>query len=690
MNEAMLRQLLWIGIIVASASSTTGYVAHPDFDQCDRPQCHVVDDIFMRNIRPHVEPCQDFFGYSCGRNDSRRLSYLSFISNEAYNADESTIQDLEEILVSLDEQDRTIDALKIEKEIYQKCHDVGVYTEEAKEQYKKLLRKNIGQLDQNEQWWNVDKKYAMEGLGFAFFDIDIVQRESTYNREPKRYILISPPTDSVIDMNDLLMSRYMDKLRYNPNRDSYSSYSTNVNIDNSNDYATESKNLELKKFINEFNKILPYEKFDDVLFRDDISPKPITLLEWQRKWSEVALHHAHCKLNWRNILDSLFSKIDRRIYEDEQIILVDEQYFYRLIELLRQSSSMNTIVDYINLRFVSKTIGSVVEEYKEKYSIVPPIKGLICTPGLLVGAAHVYAKQFFPRDNKETVEGIFSAVKAVIEKQLGSDNYNVQATSDATKNFLRQLSSSNVLIGYPDWLYSERFVKNFYGSRIAISEIYYVNQLRLMEVLLKHKLRAYMDMNLSLTDMKLFFKSFTDERISFSKYLNQIILPVRAFSENNFKFLSTQLYEPINYGAAGTVIASELYSVWLRRIAYDQNATQCVRHQLPAHTDEIGTNEYLLKAVAHLLGLKAAFEAWPSKDSYPIQFPKFGAVTDYRLFFHSFAESLCVAKEHKGELFQPYEFINFAVSNMAEFSEAFKCYKNHRMNRHTKCDPLKY
>jgi hypothetical protein len=38
---------------------------------------------------------------------------------------------------------------------------------------------------------------------------------------------------------------------------------------------------------------------------------------------------------------------------------------------------MIILVDYIHLRFVSKTIGFVDKEYQEKYTIIPPVKGLV-------------------------------------------------------------------------------------------------------------------------------------------------------------------------------------------------------------------------------------------------------------------------------------------------------------------------
>lgn len=69
-------------------------------------------------------------------------------------------------------------------------------------------------------------------------------------------------------------------------------------------------------------------------------------------------------------------------------------------------------------------------------------------------------------NNQLQVEGIFTAVKDVIEQQLGSDNYNLQATSNVTKNFLRQLRDSDVIIGYPDWLSNAALVSRFYGPPV--------------------------------------------------------------------------------------------------------------------------------------------------------------------------------------------------------------------------------
>ncbi|XP_011502036.1 PREDICTED: endothelin-converting enzyme 1-like [Ceratosolen solmsi marchali] len=704
MNLMMLRQLLWI-CIVPIFKATANYVVQPDFDECDRSQCTPIDEIFKSNIDSKAEPCDDFFRYACGKNFTRHTTLGIDLSDILlYNSENNDLADLKKILGEpfLSVSDSNIDALKVEREIYERCQK-GTHSHQEKVHYEKLLVKyKANRLNQNynydpndnEPWSRTDLKYALGGFGFAFFDIDIIQRDHLYTGEPKRYIQISPTSDNVLDMNDLLTSKYMNMPERTAYRDVHSGYNYNNNHNHDNKY------LQLKHFIDELNKIVPYEKYDSS--KSEKPPEPRLLLEWQKKYNELA-YDSLSKIDWLNLLKEFFAKMHIEINEYESILIKDESYFFHLAETLRSTHNFNTIVDYIHLRFVSKTIGFVEKEYQEKYSIIPSVKGLICTPGLLVGAAHVYMQRYFPKDNKEIIDGIFTAVKDIIERKLRSDEYNLEITYEVTKKFLRQLNNADVIIGYPDWLANETIVSKFYDRHFPISELYYANQIKFVEILLKNKLRSFYDYSVPIFDYtigifnfyvksysspKTFLKSFTQESIEFSRDFKQIIFPPRVFSENTYKFLSAQLFDPINYGAAGTNIASKIYLEWLRRITYARYAPKCVLHQMPSDLDKRRADEYLLKATSYLLGLRTAYEAWPTKDSYPIHFQKFGAITDYRVFFLSFAESMCRTPVAREEI-KPYAFINFVASNAIEFTEAFQCYKRHAMNRQYKCNPLK-
>ncbi|XP_014237833.1 endothelin-converting enzyme 1-like [Trichogramma pretiosum] len=689
---------------------SASYVLQPDVDQCDRPQCAPIDEILVANVDPDVEPCGNFYGFACAKGlgelerdfMARGARTSSSVSPaDPRRAADRVIYDFTDLRKILDEPlqdddpdvgDLNVDSLRVERQIYEICKR-GVHTRQERLHYEQLLARNqANRLEANVQydplqaeqqhWSRTDLRYALGGFGFAFFEVDVIERRQPFVHV-KRYLQLRPTADNVLDLNDLLTAKYMKH-----ELDRRPIYDHHPNNNDPNFVPPLKKYSDIKDFIREFNKIVPYDNNEEV---NERRPEPKTIENWQRIYNEYS-HDPLSKINWLNIFKELLGKISVNVYDHDLIIIKHENYFFRLAELLKLTRDVNTIVNYIHLRFVSKTIGFVEKEYESKYAVIPPVKGLACTPGLLVGAAHVYVQRHFPKDNKETVEAMFGSIKNLIDKQL-SEEYNLQDGSELTRNYLRQLGRAEAVIGYPDWLANRTIASKFYGRPFPISQLYFANQLKFVEILLRNKLRALYEYDVPIFDMNTFYKSFMLERIEFSRNLRQIVLPARLFSETSYKFLSAQLFDPINYGAAGATIASELYLLWLNRISYAQNATKCIAAQVPKNSYKLKHEEFVQRFTAYLLGLQTAYRAWPTKDSYPIQFRNFGTLTDFRLFFLSFAESMCRAQLQSNEI-PPQYFIDYAVDNMIEFKQAFGCNftknRNRTSTKYEVCHPLIY
>ncbi|KAJ8676326.1 hypothetical protein QAD02_012113 [Eretmocerus hayati] len=659
--------LLWVIFLssLGKVSSDLGfpsniletYYKNPDFDQCDREQCLAVEEVFLQNINSELEPCDDFFKYACGKNFANKSQAAEEYSNRSEYSE--TLHGI--LNGDLGVKWNHLKTLRLEKEIYKVC-EKGIRNDKEKSHYSRLLQKyGADRLDENfhynsdvSDWIPIDCRYARDGFGFAFFDVEIVEQNVPSKDEPQRFIQIKPALSNILKMKELLMEKY--------------------------DFDADKKYQELKDFIDQLIEIRPSHYYPETGSQAELQE----ISAWQAKYDAEG-YLQDSQINFRSILNDLFGKISQTINNDDKIIVVNENYFYALARALHETN-IDAIVNFIHLRFISETIGLVDDEFRE-YSIIPEMDGLHCTPGLLTGAAHVYARTYFPLDTKTSVEEIFDNVRSYAKNRIQS--YKGQPRGTIISQDSKKVLNASVVVGYPYWVMNDNLISNFYRGGFSVSDVYLNNQLRCIEILMKNKLTSLKDKGYPILKMDEFFNSFMSESWQFLNGGSKMIIPANLFDEKSYRFVSAQLQNPMNYGSAGAEIASSLYYQWLSKIDYAARSPKCISNQMPEKIDEWKGNDFLNKAVSYLLGLQNSDAVRPNKDSYPIQFPRFGALSESRFFFLSFAETLCRSHFQENEM---KFFINFAVSNTDKFSEAFGCYnskQSYAMNRSDKCDPLR-
>ncbi|CAB0038868.1 unnamed protein product [Trichogramma brassicae] len=323
-SRLLLLLLLLLGCCSAS------YVLQPDVDHCERPQCAPIDEILVANVDPDVEPCGNFYGFACAKGlGELERDFLtrgartssSVTPADPHRAADRVIYDFTDLRSTYekdeildepltdddpDDGDLNVDSLRVERQIYEICKR-GVHTRQERLHYEQLLARNrANRLEANVQydplqaeqqhWSRTDLRYALGGFGFAFFEVDVIERRQPFVHV-KRYLQLRPTVDNVLDLNDLLTAKYMKH-----ELDRRPIYDHHPNNNDPNYIPPLKKYSDIKDFIREFNKI-----------------------------------------NWLNIFKELLGKISVNVYDHDLIIIKHENYFFRLAELLKLTRDVNTI-----------------------------------------------------------------------------------------------------------------------------------------------------------------------------------------------------------------------------------------------------------------------------------------------------------------------------------------------------------
>ncbi|XP_058806990.1 uncharacterized protein LOC131673194 isoform X2 [Phymastichus coffea] len=715
---------------------------NPNYDLCEDIQCLAVEDIFNQTVDSSRAPCEDYVKYACHKNYSGSRDHDPFPQDP-----NQVLSDLMHILDRdvLDELDTGNYALEIERTIFQLCKNRGAFTADEKLHYERsvLPRTGANRLEREfdyprghlSDWSAVDLRYGLEGFGFAFFDVDIYQPADD---PEERYILIKPPPNEIMKQSDLLSQRFN-------KRDGYR--------------KSDRKYDKLSNFMMELLEIMPRGTSK----RRGSDVAKLTVDDWTQKY-EAHVSHKCAKIEWSNYLSKLFGKVREPVRDDTTLAVQNEAYFYALAGLLSRTNDVDVIADYAHLHFVSRSIGLVDPGYRT-YSALPQIDGLSCTPGLLAGSLYKYADRYFPAESRLSVRptraspapapralahrrGSLSQLQVLAHKVRDAVVARLRRTVGALDaapgpagklrrkltGFVDKFAEASVHLGYPAWLTNATVAYRLYGTRKDrySSASFYDNQALVVEQLLEEKLRTWKRPGMPIVDLRELGKGFQSSRIEVNAEGEEpeIVVPFGYFAENNYKLFSSQLFDPINYGAAGAEIAFNLYYALIDSILDADNSVaigRCLRERVP---DRVGDRDSFAKrAAAYLLALDTAYEALPSKHSYPIQFVDFGAMADTDVFFLSFAkvsasprstplrfpirglhqppspQSLCsitpevtslpYAEERDqqrsyriGDYHVLLRYIGFAFNNSIPFAENYLCTDQLRRLRKFECDPL--
>ncbi|KAG7208968.1 hypothetical protein KM043_015137 [Ampulex compressa] len=411
---------------------------------------------------------------------------------------------------------------------------------------------------------------------------------------------------------------------------------------------------------------------------------------------------------------------DVTITPDEMIHVREPKYFQGLVQLL-SNTPPNVIVNHIIIHFVEihlvHTSTYHIRLLTELYGLdADRVTYCVNMPNIQIALSNMYIKNFFSAEKRAFAVEIVENVKKAITKQAARTDW-----FDAVAfNFsMKKVQKLNQVIGYKDAILNDTEVEAYYAE-YNMGVDYLHNVLNYEGVEYRRLLRTlrYRSTN---ELMKRPQEWPISMMILYRSLYNRFELPAGLL---RWPYFDIDLANNANYATTGTAAGLTLATMF-DSIGYYFNQTGTYVHSISqasdkAHDDRIkcfevqyndyvrniftntgrtynDQNSFLLQTIYDSFGLSVAMEAYedniyPKGDEFKI-LPNLREFNDQKQFFLAFTAPHCETIR-SNELYDMVQNgrhttaelrVNFAVSNLAAFSDIFNCPPGSPMNPSNKC-----
>ncbi|XP_029418490.1 endothelin-converting enzyme 2 isoform X3 [Nannospalax galili] len=386
-------------------------------------------------------------------------------------------------------------------------------------------------------------------------------------------------------------------------------------------------------------------------------------------------------MDWLEFLSFLLSPLE--LGDSEPVVVYGTEYLQQVSELINRTEP-SILNNYLIWNLVQKTTSSLDQRFESaQEKLLETLYGTkkSCTPrwqtcisntddalGFALGS--LFVKATFDRQSKEIAEGMISEIRSAFEEALGELVWMDEKTRLAAKE---KADAIYDMIGFPDFILEPKELDDVYDGYEVSEESFFQNMLNLYN-----------------------------------------------FSA---KVMADQLRKPpsrdqaLNFGGIGVVMGHELTHAfddqgreydkegnlrpWWQNesLAAFQNHTACMEeqyNQYQVNGERLNGRQTLGENIADNGGLKAAYnayKAWLRKHGEEQQLPALG-LTNHQLFFVGFAQVWCSVRtpesSHEGLVTDPHSPARFRVlgtlSNSRDFLRHFGCPVGSPMNPGQLCE----
>ncbi|XP_072017423.1 endothelin-converting enzyme homolog isoform X2 [Amphiura filiformis] len=426
------------------------------------------------------------------------------------------------------------------------------------------------------------------------------------------------------------------------------------------------------------------------------------------------------EINFMKYMETIFGK---KIPETEEVVVYTPSYFEKLSKLLKDIK-MRDLVEYmrwlaikpmlrelnqaiieITLQFL-KVADGTDEDTPRWQKCISKTTG---TLGFATGA--LFVKEKVTPEIKNQTHAMISHIRKAFLDNLK----DLKWMDDETKTHAEEKAEDVIeMIGYPDWLEDPAELDKYY-EKMTISKVdSFDNNL--------NSKKFYVNKNLARLNQKVdrneWEMSPGEVNAYYSPSFNQIVFPSGILQ---YPFYDFNAPSAVNYGAAGLVMGHELthgfdnqgrkydqkgnvVDWWLNATsqAYEEK-TKCMISQYSQY--KVGdpklnlTNNGKLtlgENIADNSGGRIAFQAFKEWDKAHPDNRQLPGLTDFskeQLFYIGFSRVWCNLQTPQSEKMSVYSDVHTnakyrvigVVSNSEEFAKAFKCPKGSPMNPKEKC-----
>jgi len=708
-----------------SANNISGkIVKESDNNVCSTSECAKVSSIILEKLDPKVDPCEDFYQFTCGKfleettiqDDEDRVMPLTDLQKENIDILRSIIENDYKEDKNLTKEQQALDGKMFEKlkNMYNSCMDVNTINAKGSQPLNRLL----DQLDI--QKYKTTYKTA-DGL------TDIVAKLFRYHipifikLEVYKKYRDSDQNIIYISQGDLALKNK----QYYENDTMTSKYQENIKTMFTNIYGKKSKRDfdQLSKSIVELEK-----KLANILN----SPESVYDYSFHVDMDIKSLNKKYSYINWSSLFEKIPSSIT--IKDDFPVTIKGTSYFDHLEDILKETEA-DTIAAYAEWsiikeygKYISEDIkqplnhingiikGVTKEKERSTYciSLMNPIEREtfegIFGLSLSIPFSKYFVAEVFGPESKRSVEEIIKNLKEAMKKRIPQMSWIDKQTGE---NAIEKIDAIVDKIGYPEDITSPEKLTEAYKDLEIVKDDFFTNVLHIA----KFQIESTFAEVYKPKDKTKFEIPPALVNAAYEPTTNDITFPVGILRPPLFNRSFPDFF---NYGAIGSALGHELTHAfdstgkdfdingniknwWTNSTAEEfDKLTQCFIDQYNEYTVEgIDGNPMKVNGIFSLGenladsgGLARSYEAYKKKGKKNHQgLPGLTQYTNDQLFYISYGQLWCSKERPEFTsmliLMDPHApsryRANGVLSNSEHFAETFKCKKGSPMNPEKKC-----
>lgn len=444
---------------------------HPDTSNiCLTQGCVKAAALLINNMDQTVDPCHDFYKFSCGGwvekqvipEDKTSLSVFSLLQDE--------LNQKLRVMIEKPLNDSAPDFIVRLKRMYESCMNLTEIEKEGAEPLKRVLKEVGG--------WPVIDGPSWDGSGFDWIDTLIQFRKRGYSHDILLDLSVTPDyrnnTNHIIDLDQTSLGMPDRSYLLKGTNDSTVRAYFRLMVDSavylgaSREKAEEELSKSLSFEITLANFSLPREE------RRNIS-------KLYNKMAIKDLEKLAPKINWKKYFSGL---LDQPVSDDEPVI-VNVPEFIRKFAVLIEEVDKRILANYMKWRLVGQSMSMLTKKWRDlaqKYSSV--ITGKTreeprwqqcmssLTGSLGVSLASLYIRNHFKEDSKKEALEMVTYVHREFLKMLEEITWMDRVTRDRAKAKAKTIRS---YIGYPDELLDDAKVSSLYENLTVSRDGYFSN-----------------------------------------------------------------------------------------------------------------------------------------------------------------------------------------------------------------------
>ncbi|KAI1699239.1 peptidase family m13 domain-containing protein [Ditylenchus destructor] len=661
-------------------------------------------DMFKNSVNETVDPCDDFYEFACGKWVANNkipddlTSYGHFTElREKVNMELKNLYEDSEV--------STATSINTLKQIYKGCMDVdSLNAKNSTELLKKVAEFGYWPIIHGEKGhdgeWDANKfdlTQLMIDIGQSraidvFVDVYVSLDQKDVNRRRLHF------DQGGLGLGSSARDYYLNETRYAKQMGAYEEYMNNKIRLFARDAGSKRTDEEIAQSV---KAILDFEKKFAAILVPEEQRRNYTKMYNVRRFSE--LPEIFGELDWNTYFKGLMPE-DMHFYLDSnpELIINELEFFKRLAKLL-QSTDKKIIADYIIWRYTSAWSFQLDERFDDvqqsflksfigKQSKSPRWKDCIAAAGsrLSYASGAMYVRKHFNKEDRGAALEMIEDLRGSFRIMLNENDWMMEETKVYALEKANEMLS---LIGFPDFIYNDTQLDEYYANLTLNPEDDYATQVEKTSLWAQKKASAVVN-------------------AFYSSVKNAITFPAAILQA---PFFDRSFPKAVNYGGIGAVIGHEIthgfddqgsqfdklgnLKNWWDRSTLQRflNRTKCIINQYSQYEvpdTGLKVNGILTQGenIADNGGIKQAFNAYRNYirklGHEEKRLPGFETYSNDQIFFISYAQTWCGRTKPETAIRQvlidphsPMRFrVNGVVVNQPAFAQAFSCPVGSKMN----------